>query len=79
MAKGDQEKALKTSQSTRKKIPNTSKNVLAAELEEHRANETKHHSAISELQELKKEVSELKESLKKETNKRNQLQPSSKL
>ena len=65
MAKGNREKALKTPQSTRKKISNMSKNELAAELEEHRANETKFHSAISELQELKKEVSELKESLNK--------------
>ena len=73
MAKGNQEKALKTPQSTRKKISNMSKNELAAELEEHRAHEAKYHSAISELQELKKEVSELKESLNelkssKETN-----------
>ena len=73
MAKGNQEKALKTPQSTRKKISNMSKNELAAELEEHRANEAKYHSAISELQELKKEVSELKEYLNelkssKETN-----------
>ena len=73
MAKGNQEKALKTPQSTRKKISNMSKNVLAAELEEHRANEAKYHSTISEQQELKKEVSELKDSLNelkssKETN-----------
>ena len=37
MAKGNQEKALKTPQSTRKKIPNMSKNELAAELEEHQS------------------------------------------
>ena len=47
MAKGNQGKALKTPQSTRKEIPNMSKNELAAELEEHRANEAKYHSAIS--------------------------------
>ena len=38
MAKCKLEKALKTSQSTQKKIPNMSKKELAAELEEHRAN-----------------------------------------
>ena len=73
MAKGNQEKALKTPQSTQKKISNMSKNELAAELEEHRANKAKYHSAISELQELKKEVGKLKEPLNelkssKETN-----------
>ena len=73
MAKGKRGKALKTAQSTRKKIPNMSKNELAAELEEHRGSEAKYHSAISELQELKKEVSKLRESFnelksRKETN-----------
>ena len=33
MATGNQEKALKTPQSTQKKIPNMSKNKLAAELD----------------------------------------------
>ena len=36
-----------------------SKNQLAADLEEHRANEEKYHSPMSELHELKKEGSEL--------------------
>ena len=45
MAKGNQEKALKTLESTQKKIPNMNKNELAAELEEHRANnKPKYHS-----------------------------------
>ena len=45
MAKGNQEKALKTLGSTQKKIPNMSKNELAAELQEHRANnKPKYHS-----------------------------------
>ena len=48
MKKGNQEKVLKTSQSTRKKTPNMSKNELATELEEHRAKEAKYHSSISE-------------------------------
>ena len=52
MAKGNQEKDLKTLQSTQKKIPNMKKNELAAESEEHRANKAKHHSAISKVQEL---------------------------
>ena len=60
MEKGNQEKVLKTSQSTRKKTPNMSKNELATELEEHRAKEAKYHSSISE---LKKELSELKGAL----------------
>ena len=73
MAKGNQEQTLKTPQSTRKEIFNMSKNELAAELEEHTANEAKYHSAIFKLPELKKEVSELKELLNelkssKETN-----------
>ena len=63
MAKGNQEKAVKTLQSTRKKTFNMSKNELAAELKEHRTNKAKYHSSICELQELKKEVSEVKESL----------------
>ena len=50
MAKGNQEKSLKTPQSTRKKIPNMRKNELAAELERHRANDKKYQSPMSELQ-----------------------------
>ena len=38
-----------------------SKNELAAELEKHRANEAKYHSTISQIKELKKKDSELKE------------------
>ena len=77
MAKGNQENALKTPQSIRRKIPNMSKNELTAELEEHRAYEEKYDFAMYELQELKKEVSELKESLydlrsSKETNNKTQ-------
>lgn len=53
MAKGNQEKSLKTPQSTRKKIPNMRKNELAAELERHRVNDKKYQSPMSELQELK--------------------------
>ena len=49
MAKGNQEKTLKTPQSTREKIFNMSKNELAAELEECTANKSKYHSAISKL------------------------------
>ena len=59
MAKGNQEKSLKTPQSTQKKIPNMCKNELAAKLERHRANDKKYQSHMSELQELKKEGSEL--------------------
>ena len=63
MAKGNQEKAVKTLQSTRKKTFNMSKKEPAAELKEHRTNKAKYRSSICELQELKKEVSEVKESL----------------
>ena len=47
-------------QTTRKKVSNMSKTELAAEVKQHRSNEEKYLSALNE---MKKEIDELKDSL----------------
>ena len=55
----------------RKKISKMNKDELTVEVKEHRTNEQKYHSAINELEEMKKEFNELKESFKELKGKKN--------
>ena len=60
--RGNQTNAPTSPQTTRKKVSNMSKTELAAEMKQHRSNEEKYLPALNE---MKKEIGELRDSLEK--------------